>query len=453
MNNSWAKDAFFYQIYPLGFCGAPVKNGFTSEPVPRFEKMYEWIEHLTELGVNAVYIGPVFESTMHGYDTADYYKVDRRLGTNQTLKKIIERLHSKNIRVVLDGVFNHVGRDFWAFKDVQANLSNSAYCDWFQGLSFNGKNQFNEPFIYEGWNGHYELVKLNLLNNDIVQHIFGAVKMWINELGIDGLRLDAADCLDKSFIRQLAKFCKEQKNEFWLMGEIIHGDYNEWAGYEMLDSVTNYECYKGLYSSHNDKNYFEIAYSFQRQFGAEGKYKNLYLYNFVDNHDVNRAASILTSKSHLFPMYFLLFTMPGIPSVYYGSEFGIEGKKENNSDLPLRPSIDLNEIVKTQPVPELFNTIKKLAGIRKNTSSLRYGTYKQVFLKHQLFAFLRETKDEAALVAVNSQNEPVEIEINLQDKNSRRFIDQMTGEEFYFSKGLCKILLHPNWGRILIEQK
>jgi cyclomaltodextrinase / maltogenic alpha-amylase / neopullulanase len=453
MNNYWAKDAFFYHIYPLGLCGAPLKNDFKSEPVPRIEKLYGWINHIAELGADAVYLGPLFESSEHGYDTADYFKVDRRLGTNNNLKDFIAELHSKNIRVILDGVFNHVGRDFWAFKDVQANLSNSAFCGWFSGLSFNGTSPFNDPFLYEGWNGHYNLVKLNLMNDDVMRYLFDAVKMWIDEFEIDGLRLDAADCLDKNFIKRFVKFCKNQKDDFWLMGEVIHGDYRNWAGREMLDSVTNYECYKGLFSSHNDNNYFEIAYSFNRLFGAEGIYKDISLYNFADNHDVDRVASSLTSHSHLYPLYFLLFTMPGIPSVYYGSEFGIAGKKTNNSDLPLRPCIELNEIVKSAPQPGLFKAIKQLAGVRKRIPALRTGTYKQVYLQHQQFAFLREKDKEAVLVAVNSSNASVEIEHKLPDHGSCKYIDQMTGEEFYSFNGSLKLVLWPNWGRILVRQK
>lgn len=453
MKSNWAKDAVIYHIYPLGLCGAPLSNDFNTEPVNRLEELYEWIDHISEMGANAVYLGPVFESLSHGYDTADYFNVDRRLGTNETLKKLIAALHSKNIRVILDGVFNHVGRDFWAFKDVRNNLSGSAYCDWFQGLTFNGTSPFNDPFVYQGWNGYYNLVKLNLLNENVVKHLFDAVKMWIDEFKIDGLRLDAADCLDNGFIKRLVKYCKEQKNDFWLMGEVIHGDYREWAGHDMLDSVTDYECYKGLYSSHVDKNYFEIAYSFNRLFGNEGIYKDLFLYNFADNHDVNRVASCLTSDLHLYTLYFLLFTMPGIPSIYYGSEFGIKGKKEGNSDLPLRPALELKDLINNAPLPDLFNLIIKLAVVRKNLPALRNGNYKQLYLQHQQFAFLRETDKEAVIVAVNSSNVPVDIEFTVPGKASLKFVDQMSGEELQASVGKIKMRLWPNWGRILTDKK
>ncbi len=263
---NWVNESIFYHIYPLGFCGAPQQNG-QDAPVNRIGKLSGWIPHLRELGVNALYIGPVFESSEHGYDTRDYYNIDRRLGSNEDFKRLCRELHENGIRVVLDGVFNHVGREFWAFQDVQKNGSASPYCGWFHNLNFGGGSPLGDPFWYEGWQGHYNLVKLNLRNPDVVSHLLGAVGMWIDEFGIDGLRLDAADCVDMDFFHQLRNYCKGRNPDFWLMGEIIHGDYNRWANPGALDSVTNYECRKGLYSSHNDKNYFEIAYSLNRQIG------------------------------------------------------------------------------------------------------------------------------------------------------------------------------------------
>jgi glycosidase len=223
------------------------------------------------------------------------------------------------MRLILDGVFNHVGRDFWAFRDVLSAREQSVYREWFAGLKFGESSPYHDPFTYEGWNGHYSLVKLNLHHPAVVQHLFDAVSLWVEEFNIDGLRLDAADSIDIEFLRKLADFCQNLRPDFWLMGEVVHGDYRHWANDQALDSVTNYECYKGLYSSHVDRNYFEIGYSLNRQFGPDGLYRHLPLYNFVDNHDVNRVMSYLKNPAHLYPLYCLLFTMPGIPSIYYGS--------------------------------------------------------------------------------------------------------------------------------------
>ena len=276
----WVNESVFYHIYPIGFCGAPRVND--GETVCRLDKVIDWIPHLKSMSVNAIYFGPVFKSTVHGYDTDDYRVIDNRLGTNESFKHICDELHKNGIKVVLDGVFNHVGRNFWAFKDVCEKGNSSQYCGWFQNLNFGGKSPYGDSFSYEGWHGYYDLVKLNLKNPDVKNYLLDSVGMWMDEFKIDGLRLDAADCVDPDFFKALRHYTKSKDSNFWLMGEIIHGDYNRWANPEMLDSVTNYECYKGIYSSHNDKNYFEIAHSLNRQFANGGIYRSIYTYNFVD---------------------------------------------------------------------------------------------------------------------------------------------------------------------------
>lgn len=400
--SQWIKDSVFYHIYPLGFCGCPEYNDGKTEY--RLDKLTEWIPHLKELGVNALYLGPVFQSKKHGYDTSDYYTIDCRLGDNESFKRICNELHTNGIRIVLDGVFNHVGRDFWAFKDVQKNGQCSQYCSWFQNIDFNGRSPHGDNFYYEGWSGHYDLVKLNMQNPAVVDHLIKAVEMWIDEFKIDGLRLDAADCIDPEFFKTLRRFCKEKDPDFWLMGEIIHGDYTRWANPEMMDSVTNYECYKGIYSSHNDRNYFEIAHSLQRQFSNGGIYQNLCLYNFVDNHDVNRIGSTLKNPNHLKNVHTLLFTMPGVPSIYYGSEWGIEGTRTNNCDDMLRPTLDLHSL--PSKTEELIPHIAKLSALKKKLPALAEGKFENVFIRNEQLVFKRFTETQTVLVALNlNENE------------------------------------------------
>jgi cyclomaltodextrinase len=450
----WVKLSIFYHIYPLGFCDAPTRNDFRTLPTDRLRKIHEWIPHLKRLGINALYLGPVFESSAHGYDTADLYTVDRRLGTNDLLTELIATLHRNDIRVILDGVFHHVGRDFWAFRDVLKNQQASAYCDWFSGLDFNGRSPYDDPFTYQGWNGHLDLVKLNLRNSAVKEHLFQAVEMWVDEFKIDGLRLDAADAIDKSFLKELASYCKCRYHDFWLMGEVVHGDYTQWANPEMLDSVTNYECYKGLYSSHVDKNYFEIAYSLNRQFGPNGIYKDLLLYSFVDNHDVDRVASRLNNPAHLFPLYCLLFTIPGVPSIYYGSEWGIEGQKLDGNDSPLRPALDLSTMSHSAPYPDLLQLISKLSRIRLNSSALKFGDYQQLYLEHQLFAFARKSLDNSVVVVVNASDQPVSLKLTIPNTNTTQLCDLLNpGDSFSVSRNMAQIdPIWPNWARILTEK-
>lgn len=308
----WAYHSTFYQIYPIGFCGAPLSNdGIVT---PRIRKVLDWTDYLQSLGIDAILFNPVFESDTHGYDTKDFTKLDCRLGANSDFSEVCQSLHAHGIKIVLDGVFNHVGRNFWAFEDVRKYKWDSAYKDWFH-ISFDGNSCYNDGFWYEGWEGHFELVKLNLQNPAVVDYLLSCVQKWITEFDIDGLRLDVAYSLDRNFMHRLRNFCTELKPDFALIGEVLFGDYNLIVDDELLHSCTNYECYKGLYSSFNDRNLFEIAHSLNRQFGPEQWciYRGKHLMTFADNHDVTRIASILNNPSHLPLVYGLLFSMPGIP--------------------------------------------------------------------------------------------------------------------------------------------
>lgn len=440
---NWINESVMYNIYPLGFAGAPRENDFQLEY--RLDKIYDWIDNFKKLGINTIVFNPVFESTRHGYDTIDYYKIDSRLGDNNSFKEICDTLHKKGIRIILDGVFNHVGRDFFAFKDVQQNRENSQYCSWFMNLNFGGNNHYNDGFCYEGWAGHIDLVKLNLDNLQVVDHLIGAVKFWIEEFGIDGLRLDAADCINLEFFKKLRNTCLAMKHDFWLYGEIIGGDYNRWANENALHSVTNYECYKGIYSSHNDHNYFEIAHSLNRQFGDGGIYGNIYTFNFVDNHDVNRVASMLKEKEHLQNVYTILYTMPGVPCIYYGSEWAVEGMRTKYSDYELRPCLDINNI--PNPNYKLYNHICKLGAVRKALPALKYGKFRNVNIKNEQLVYMRESNDQKVFVALNLSVSDYNIDINTGE--SGILTDALTGDKFE-TDGNVYIKLEPCSARILV---
>ena len=395
----WAYESVFYQIVPIGFCGAPREND--GKTVNRISKVADWAKHIAKLGANAIYFSPVFESDKHGYDTRDYRKIDCRLGTNADFAAVCKTLHENDIRIVLDGVFNHVGRGFWAFRDVQEKKWDSPYKDWFH-ISFDGNSNYNDGFWYEGWEGHYELVKLNLRNPAVVDHLFACIRGWVEEFDIDGLRLDVAYMLDRDFLKKLRQFTASLKPDFLLIGETLHGDYNQIVNDEMLHSCTNYECYKGLYSSLNSMNLFEITHSLMRQFGPENwtLYKGKHLLSFVDNHDVTRAASILTNPKHLPLLYGMMFGMPGIPCLYYGSEWGAEGKKEQHSDDILRPCFDAPEW------NDLTDTIQAMAKAHKESKALCYGDFKHVVLTNKQAIWERIYDDERVLVAINADSEP-----------------------------------------------
>ena len=442
----WIEKTNVYHIYPLGFCGC---EKFRSEAKDlekgRILKVIEWIPHLKKMHFNAVYFGPLFESFEHGYDTTDYYTVDKRLGTNAEFKQVCDELHKNGIRVILDGVFNHVGRDHAAFKDLQQNGQGSRYKDWFAGVNFGGRSPYGDNFSYEGWNGHYNLVKLNLYNNEVVEHLFGAVKMWIEEWGIDGIRFDAADCLADDFIKRIHRFTRDMRPDFWLMGEIIHGQYNRWANGEMFDCVTNYQCYKGIYSSHNDRNYFEIAHSIEYQ---HGQYGNLYMYNFLDNHDVVRLMSVLRNPDHAECCYTMMYGMYGVPSVYYGSEFGIYGAKGQgaDADVPLRPCLNLDNIPDRND--NLMNHISKLGAIRLSVPALQSGSYAKLDLKNQTLLFKRELNGEVAYVALNISDGDYTFRVGT---HYHKLKDMLSGKQFDVNGGTAEVTVPKNKSMILVD--
>lgn len=420
----WAYESVFYQIYPLGFCGAPFENDGVL--ASRIHKVTDWIPHIKKLGANAIYFSPVFESDTHGYNTRDYKKIDVRLGTNEDFKEVCARLHEEGINVVLDGVFNHAGRGFWAFQDVLKNRESSPYRDWFH-IDFNGNSHYNDGLWYEGWEGNYDLVKLNLRNEQVIQHLLDAVTFWIQEFHIDGLRLDVAYCLDHDFVRRLRRHCDSLKAGFFLLGEMLHGDYKVLVNDEMLHSATNYECYKGLHSSFNSMNLFEIVHSLLRQFGPEDwtLYKGKHLLSFVDNHDVTRVASILNNERHLPLIYAMCFGMPGIPCIYYGSEWGAKGEK-SQGDSALRPSFD--DFLEN----ELTGWISKLAEAKKHSPALNYGSFRSIVLTNRQCIFERKAEGQRVLVAINADENPYTAHF---DAGCGRAVDLITGRPHDFGGG------------------
>ncbi len=424
----WAYESVFYQIFPMGFCGAPFENdGSLQGESHSIRKIESWIPHMRRLRVNGLYLSPIFDSDSHGYDVRDYRRIDGRLGTNEDFTQVVRALHRAGIRVIIDGVFNHVGRGFWAFRDVVNRRENSPYLDWFYRIDLNGDSSYHDGLWYEGWEGHDSLVKLNLKNSRVREYLLESVRGWIQEFDIDGLRLDVAYSLDEDFMRELRRDTEDRKKDFFLLGEMIHGDYNRLMNHEMLHSVTNYECYKGLYSSFNSSNLFEICHSLQRQFGPESwaLYKGKHPLSFTDNHDVERIASQLRDKRHLPLIYALAFGMPGIPCIYYGSEWGIEGKK-GDRDIHLRPCPE-------EPVwNELSEWIGKLSSARRSSRALNYGDYRQVLLTNRQCIFERKAEGERVLVAINMDEAPFTAHF---DAGCGRAIDLIGGEEHDFGGG------------------
>ena len=444
-NMAWYDEAIFYHIYPLGLTGAPKQNSY-GEPVHRLNTILPWISHIKEIGCNAIYIGPLFESVGHGYETTDYKKLDSRLGTNEDLTNFVAECHSQGIRVILDGVFNHTGRDFFAFQDIKQNRENSQYKDWYCNVNFWGNNSFNDGFSYENWGGYDLLVKLNQHNPAVKDYICDVIRFWVSEFDIDGIRLDAADVMDFEYMKALRVVANEVKPDFWLMGEVIHGDYSRWANDGTLHSVTNYMLHKALFSGHNDHNYFEVAHTIKYVNDMVGN--KLKLYTFVDNHDVERIYTKLSNKAHFLPVHVMLYTLPGIPSLYYGSEFGIEGRKERTSDDSLRPALnyeDYKDAIETNSCTKLIAALGK---IRHNTPALCYGDYKELLLQTTHFAYARTLDGKSVITTVNNADN--EVVMNLQAGDSAEYIGALTGERVSVNGGHIQVKIGANAGEIWI---
>lgn len=462
--SAWYEKAVFYHIYPLGLCGAAKEN--TGKEEYHFDQLEEWISHIKQIGFTAIYIGPLFESVGHGYETTDYKTVDRRLGTNEDFKKYVSKCHAEGLHVIVDGVFNHTGREFFAFKDLREKKQQSRYKDWYCNVNFNGNTEYNDGFSYDNWGGYNLLAKLNQKNPEVKEYIYDVIRFWADEFDIDGIRLDAADVLDFDFIKGMRKVANEVKDDFWLMGEVIHGDYGRWVNNEMLHSVTNYELHKGLFSGHNDHNYFEIAHTVKRLMGL---CKDARLYTFLDNHDVARIYNKLNNKEHLYPVTILLYTLYGIPSVYYGSEFSIEGAKEKGSDASLRPHIDLHDYAvptekdgeviweyKDFPHKDILELTAKLGQLKKDYKELTDGAYKELVLTNRQFAFARVMENSCMIIAVNNDDKRADMTIpvpvnEIDEKNIRCCIDEK--QEVVFEQGKIKLTIKENGGEIIYISK
>lgn len=438
---TWYEKAVFYHMYPLGMTGAPLENNPDTPVVHRFEELDKWVPHMKDLGCTALYIGPLFESSSHGYDTRDYRLTDRRLGDNEDFIHFVKLCHQAGIRVVVDGVFNHTGREFFAFRDIQEKREHSPYCGWYRGVNFGWDSPFHDGFGYEAWQGHYELPCLNLQNPEVKQYLFDVIRYWVDTFDIDGIRLDCANVMDFQFMKEMRTATAPMKNDFWLMGEVIHGEYSRWVNDEMLHSVTNYELHKSLYSGLNDHNFFEIAHNVRRlqNIGAR-------LYTFLDNHDENRIASKLKEKAHLPLAWLLLYTLPGIPSVYYGDEWAMEGVRTRDSDRALRPAISMENGQKLDC--ELTELIRQLGHIHTEHECFHGGQYQELLLTNRQYAFSRSSENSLTITAANSDDGESTLSIPV-GVSAGQAVNLIDGTSIPFENGRLTLTLPGNSGAVL----
>lgn len=420
----WFEDGILYQIYPLGtpgeagkgggfFGGVPAENDLKSPPTSKILEVAEWIDHLEHLGVTMIYFSPIFESETHGYDTVDYFQIDRRVGDLQSFKKVLELLHKRGIKVILDGVFNHTGRKFFAFKELVAAGANWAQCpykDWY--FISEGNSTYDDAFAYRSWEGHEELPELNVESEQVRDYLFKVAKFWLGEVGVDGWRLDVAHELPPSFWRDFRTACTEGNPEHVLLGEVIHGDYNTWVGplKGLLHSGTNYQLSKALWSSLKDHNFWELTTSFNRDLTL---YRDMNLVNFLSNHDVARVATQLEGEPQLIYLaHFMLLTVRGIPCIYYGDECRVPGRKEEGDAALRMPMVKPADVEGGQ---QLYDMIAGLIKLRQQHECLVRGWQSTLYHQNNELIFSRtsSTTSDIIIVAVNSASEHCHVEVEL----------------------------------------
>lgn len=455
-----------YHVFPLGALRAPYRN---------IRVLTSLIPHLQSLRVDSILLGPIFKSETHGYDVTDMYHLDSRLGNNDDLKIMVRDFHNAGLHVFFDAVWNHSSRHHFAYRDLREKGQNSPYANWYRNPRFNTPNLCGDSFTVDCWAGFQELPAFNLRNPDVERELIHCAEYWMNEFGIDGIRIDAAEDMDLDFLHHLATACHRKRSEFWMMGEVVFGDPRRWLEVGM-NSVTNYQTYKSCWSSLNDGNMFELAYNLNQLFDDKsGTCKGARLQLFNENHDTNRIYSQLKNKQDNFVQHLLFYTLPGVPTIYYGEEFGLNATKGGCDDWNLRPPMRIesghirfdNYPKSANALPEMNNSanqenllseIRHLASVRLDCDALREGGYQQEFVHSQQFAFWRTHQNGDALVLINQQDAPVQFEIDLhkhlahaqQESTLKNLRDLLSNDSIKIKNSKITVLIPPKWGRILV---
>ncbi|WP_062525957.1 alpha-amylase family protein [Demequina rhizosphaerae] len=404
---AWIADAIWWHVYPLGFTGAERAGLAPTEPTRhRLPHVVDWLDHVLELGASGLLLGPVFESEHHGYDTVDHLMIDRRLGTDEDFDALIAAAHERGIRVMLDGVFNHVGRSHPAFAAVLAQGPAATTADWFRLRWPDGLDGW-EPGIepdYDDFEGHHALVALDHRSPAVADHVVEVMRHWLDR-GADGWRLDAAYAVPTEFWADVSARVRETHPDAYLMGEVIHGDYAAFARDGRLDSVTQYELWKAVWSSLNDRNFHELAHAFGRH---DAMLDTFVPFTFIGNHDVTRIASRLTDHRHLEHAIVLLATLPGTPAIYAGDEHGFHGVKEDRAggDDAVRPAFpplpgDLSPV----GLPVLRHH-QAMLGLRRRHPWLHGARVEVLEVTNELIVYRCADGARALTVALSTSDEP-----------------------------------------------
>jgi len=400
---AWARRAVFYHINPFGFLGAPPKNDLSGPVEPRLADLRAWYDHITGLGIDAICLGPVFQSLSGGRDVVDYLTVDRRLGDVDLLKQIVSELHERGVRVILDGGFHHTSRTFFAFRDLCHHKRDSRYAEWYL-VDWSADGGHHDGFSYACGEENEELPRLNLDNADVRRHIFDAARYWLGEVGVDGWRLASAYDISPGFWWEFRRVCKTTRPDCFLLGELMHGDYRAHVAPDLLDSGTNYEGSVAVARSLVERSYCELQAVSERAWHSEwGVYKDLVLINSLGSGDTPRILAQVKEAAHVYPALIYLMTAPGIPCLYYGDEVGLRG--DPHAPMPAPDS--------EWPDRErgLYDMMRRLIAIRKNHPALMFGDFSALAADDPAFAYLRRLDAHCAVIILNAGDRPAGLDL------------------------------------------
>ncbi len=400
----WVEHAVWWQVYPLGFVGAE-KQALAADqpPAHRLPQLIDWLDYAVELGASGLALGPVFTSETHGYDTVDFLSIDTRLGDDADFDALVEAAHTRGLSILLDGVFNHVGRGFAPFQQVLAGGADSPTASMFQLSWPAGARPGAEP-EYAEFEGHSQLVALNHEDGAVADLVTEVMLHWLGR-GADGWRLDAAYAVPSTFWATVLPRVRAAYPDAYFVGEVIHGDYVAAVHDGELDSVTQYELWKAIWSSLNDGNFYELAHALERHNHYLGSFAPL---TFVGNHDVTRLASRLTDIRHLPHAVAVLLTVGGTPSIYAGDEQAFRGIKEERfgGDDAIRPAFPAHPDDLAADGWPTYHLHQLLIGLRRRHPWLHRANFKPMILTNDHLIYTVSADDESLIVALNLSTKP-----------------------------------------------
>ncbi|TFV66986.1 UNVERIFIED_ORG: DUF3459 domain-containing protein [Bacillus sp. AZ43] len=405
----WVRDVIWWHVYPLGFVGAERAAAPDQPVLHRLGHLTAWLDHAVELGASGLALGPVFASETHGYDTTDHLRVDPRLGDDADLDALIAACRARGLRVLLDGVFNHVGRGHPAFRAVLERGSSAPTAGWFRLRWPGGHGEPGTEPDYDDFEGHGSLVALNHAEPAVADHVVEVMTHWLDR-GVDGWRLDAAYAVPTSFWADVADRVRERHPDAYLMGEVIHGDYPRFVAEARVDAVTQYELWKAVWSSLNDANFFELDAALTRHAGFLDSFVP---YTFLGNHDVTRIASRLADERHLAHALVVLLTTGGTPAVYAGDEHAFRGVKEDRAggDDAVRPAFPASPAGLSPLGRDAFALHQELIGVRRRHRWLHEARTRTLHLTNQQLAYEAVGDGGRLVVALSVADRPARVPV------------------------------------------